>query len=105
MGYASNRGHDSIAVLAVGEEDGALSLLACQLTSTFATAASCQPAQWPPRDCPRDFSLCGKNGKWVVVANQDSDSIVVFDRDILTGLLSPTGIFVPCPAPVCIVPV
>jgi len=102
--YASNRGHDSIATFSIEAEDGSLSLLSCQLTSISATPASSQSAEWPPRDCPRDFSLCGEDGRWVIVGNQDSDSIVVFARNVRTGLLSPTGVSAPCPAPVCIIP-
>jgi len=103
--YASNRGHDSITVFSVDPDDGSLSPLANQLTSAAATADSKQPAAWPPRDCPRDFTLCGESGRWLIAGNQDSDSLVVFARDICTGLLSPIGVSAACPAPVCIIPI
>ncbi|WP_066629365.1 lactonase family protein [Labilibacter marinus] len=36
---------------------------------------------------PRDFEL-SKDGKWLLVGNQDSSSISVFERDVKSGLLT-----------------
>ncbi|MFY0626715.1 MAG: lactonase family protein [Reichenbachiella sp.] len=37
-------------------------------------------------ETPRDFTL-SPSGKWMIVANQDSDNVIVFKVDIETGLL------------------
>lgn len=102
--YASNRGHDSISCFQVGQ-DGTLAHKGMTLT---APDGAKQPpacdlaASWPPRDCPRDFNLCGEHGEWLVVGNQDSDTLVGFARDVKTGVLVATGTAVECPAPVCV---
>src|SRR5207244_8587307 len=69
--YVSNRGHNSIAVLSVAEPTGALVL--DQVVSTEG-------------DWPRNFSL-DPTGRWLLVANQRSDSVVVVGRDPDTGRL------------------
>jgi 6-phosphogluconolactonase len=73
--YASNRGHNSIAVFRVDATSGALSL-----RDTSPTAGR----------TPRMFSL-DPSGAFLLVANQDSDSIVGFKVNPKTGLLRPTG--------------
>jgi len=98
--YASNRGHDSIAVFAVGE-DKQLTFRGATLTSA-SKQGEVGPAVWPPVDCPRDFTLSGVNGEWVVVGNQDTDNVVVFARDLETGLLSSINVSAEVAAPVCI---
>jgi 6-phosphogluconolactonase len=50
---------------------------------------------------PRNFSI-SPNGNFLLVANQNSDNIVVFKRDKNTGLLTDTGTRVDVPNPVCI---
>ena len=83
--YASNRGHNSIAIFAVNPEDGALT--AVGHTSTHG-------------DGPRNFAL-SPDGKYLLVANQHTQNIVSFKRDETTGLLT----FVneaKAPTPVCI---
>ena len=50
---------------------------------------------------PRNFTL-SPSGRWLLVANQKSDSIVVFRIDPETGLPAPTGQTVAVPAPVCL---
>jgi 6-phosphogluconolactonase len=50
---------------------------------------------------PRNFVI-DPTGNYVLVANQDSNSIVVFTRSATTGLLSPTGTQLTVPAPVCL---
>lgn len=53
-------------------------------------------------ETPRNF-LIGPNGKFVLVANQNSDNIVAFKRDTATGLLSrPTNQQFSIKAPVCL---
>jgi len=83
--YVSNRGHNSIAVFSVGRE-GALALE--QMISTEG-------------DWPRNFSL-HPTGQWLLVANQRSDSVIVFARDSDTGRLTLTKQKLEIPSPVCL---
>ena len=84
--YVSNRGHNSIAVYSVAQSTGALVL--DQVVSTQG-------------DWPRNFSL-DRAGRWLLVANQRSDSVLVFGRDPQNGRLTPTRpaqrIAIPSPA-------
>jgi len=84
--YASNRGHNSIAVFSIANPTGKL-----------------EAAQWIPTegDWPRNFTL-DPSGRWLLVANQRSDSIVVFRRDEDSGRLTPTGQRLAIPSPVCL---
>jgi len=84
--YASNRGHDSIAILAVDPDTGRLSTVGYQSTL----------GQWP-----RHFAL-DPGGNWLLAANQNSDNVVVFHIDQLTGQLTPAGPGVHVPSPVCV---
>jgi 6-phosphogluconolactonase len=84
--YVSNRGHNSIAVFAVAKSTGALALE--QVVSTEG-------------DWPRNFSL-DPTGRWLLVANQRSDSVVVFGRDPDNGRLTPTRQRSAIPSPVCL---
>jgi 6-phosphogluconolactonase len=84
--YVSNRGHNSIAVLSVAESTGALAL--DQVVSTDG-------------DWPRNFTL-DPTGRWLLVANQRSDSVVVFGRDPDNGRLTPTRQRLALPSPVCL---
>lgn len=72
--YASNRGHNSIAVFSASE-DGSLQLL--DNTSVEG-------------DWPRNFVL-SPNEKFLLVANQNSNNITVFSVDAKNGLLGFTG--------------
>ncbi|HMF86752.1 MAG TPA: beta-propeller fold lactonase family protein, partial [Gemmatimonadaceae bacterium] len=83
--YVSNRGHHSIAVFSVAGS-GALALE--QVVSTQG-------------DWPRNFSF-DPTGRWLLVANQRSDSIVVFGRDPESGRLTPTQQRIALPSPVCL---
>jgi 6-phosphogluconolactonase len=85
--YASNRGHDSIAVFALDSNSGK------------ATNTQYEPTQGKT---PRHFSL-DPSGRWLIAENQDSDSVVVFAVDSQTGKLSPTGTSQTVGAPVCLV--
>lgn len=84
--YVSNRGHNSVAVFSVAESTGALML--DQVVSTEG-------------DWPRNFSL-DPSGRWLLVANQRSDSVVVFGRDPDNGRLTPTRQRIAIPSPVCL---
>jgi 6-phosphogluconolactonase len=84
--YGSNRGHDSIAIFAVEQESGRLTLVGHEPTRGRT---------------PRGFAL-DPTGSFLLVANQDSDSVVTFRVDRDTGRLSATGDVVEVPAPVCL---
>ena len=83
--YASNRGHNSIAIFKVNEADGTLTL----------TGHSKTHGEWP-----RNFSL-SPNDEYLLVANQHTNNIVSFKRDKTTGLLSFID-EINAPVPVCI---
>ena len=84
--YASNRGHDSIAVFAIDPARGALKLI--------------QHAPTQGRT-PRNFTI-DPTGQWLLAANQASNNIVVFRIDPATGRLTPAGDPVEAYSPVCI---
>jgi 6-phosphogluconolactonase len=86
--YVSNRGHNSIAVFSVAESSGEGALALEQLVSTEG-------------DWPRNFSL-DRAERWLLVANQRSDSVVVFGRDPDTGRLTPSRQRIALPSPVCL---
>ncbi len=88
--YVSNRGHNSIAVFSVAESMGGGALVLDQTISTEG-------------DWPRNFSL-DPTGRWLLVANQRSDTVVVFGRDPDTGRLTPTRPpqRIAIPSPVCV---
>ncbi|UNY99745.1 lactonase family protein [Zhouia spongiae] len=82
--YASNRGHNSIAIFKVGPAGNL-------------TVVGYEPVRG---NWPRNFSLSPKED-FLVVANQHSNNIVSFQRDKTTGLLTYTA-SVNAPSPVCI---
>jgi 6-phosphogluconolactonase len=84
--YASNRGHDSIAVFAIDSGKGTLTLVEHASTSG---------------KTPRNFAL-DPAGKLLFVANQESDNIIVFHIDEKTGKLTPTGKVLEVGQPVCV---
>ena len=84
--YCSNRGHNSIAVFAIDQASGKLTLV------------EHQPTQGKT---PRNFAIHPK-GKYLLAANQDSDDIVVFRIDPKSGRLSSIGRTVEVPSPVCL---
>lgn len=73
--YASNRGHDSIAIFAVDRTTGLLT-----------------PIGWEPTRgrTPRFFTL-DPSGTHLYAANQGSDTIVIFSVDPATGKLAASG--------------
>lgn len=82
--YASNRGHNSIAIFSI-EADGGLTLLGHESTQG---------------NGPRNFSLSPDNA-FLLVANQHTNNIVSFKRDKKTGSLEFIA-EVQAPTPVCI---
>jgi 6-phosphogluconolactonase len=84
--YSSNRGADDIAVFAV--EKGGRSLRKVQSQPTGGRT-------------PRNFSI-DPTGHYLLVANQRSNSLVVFRIDVATGLLTAVGPPVAVPSPACV---
>ena len=85
--YASNRGHDSIAIFEVEASSGLLRAIARAPTN----------GSWP-----RNFAI-DSTGTYLLAANQHSDNITVFRIDPETGSLDVTGNDISVNAPVCIV--
>lgn len=85
--YASNRGHDSLAVFSVDPENGLLTASGHALTL----------GEWP-----RSFGL-DPSGRFLWALNQRSDSIVIFRIDPVTGALEPTDVQLEIDAPACVV--
>jgi 6-phosphogluconolactonase len=73
--YASNRGHDSIAVYTVDAAKGTLTSVGYVPTGG---------------KTPRGFAI-DSTGRFLIAANQGSNNIVVFTIDQATGNLTPTG--------------
>ncbi len=84
--YGSNRGHDSIAVAELDPESRALEIV--EIVKTGGQE-------------PRNFTL-DPTGRWLLAANQKSDSITVFARDEVTGRLTATGTSIESATPVCL---
>jgi 6-phosphogluconolactonase len=85
--YASNRaGVDSIAVFAIDPVKGTLTLV-----GQYSTKGK----------TPRHFAI-DPTGTFLLAANEESNSIVVFKINPATGSLEPTGQSVEVPSPVCI---
>ena len=83
--YASNRGHNSIARFAIGESG--------QLTPMGFTSTRGKQ--------PRNFVI-ESSGRWLIVANQESNQLVVFRIDAVTGNLTPVGAPVEVYSPTCV---
>jgi len=84
--YASNRGHDSIAVFAIDPSKGTLTLVEHTLTQG---------------KTPRSFEI-DPTGKFLFAENQQSDNIVVFRIDKKSGRLTLTGQTIEVASPVCV---
>jgi 6-phosphogluconolactonase len=85
--YASNRGHDSIAVFAAETGTGRLT-----------------PVEHTPTQgrTPRNFAI-DPTGRWLFAENQASDSVVLFAVDSRSGRLKSTGRTLTIGSPVCAV--
>jgi 6-phosphogluconolactonase len=84
--YASNRGHDSIAIFKIDRNTGKLTLISHAFTM----------GGWP-----RDFEI-DPTGEFLFAANQNSNTIVSFRIDPESGELNPLGVSASIPNPVCI---
>ena len=84
--FASNRGHDTIAVFSIDRKTGALTL-----ADHFPTQGK----------TPRNFEI-DPTGKLLFVANQDTNNIAVFQIDSNSGRLTPTKQTLQVPSPVCL---
>ncbi len=84
--YASNRGHDSIAVFAIDASKGGLSPV--EYVSTKGQS-------------PRNFEI-SPGGSWLFNANQKSDNLVIFRIHPQTGRLTATGRVLELAQPVCV---
>ena len=84
--YASNRGHDSIAVFAIDAGKGTLTPI--EYISTQGKT-------------PRSFEI-DPSGSLLFAADQESHKIVIFRIDTSTGRLMPAGKALDVPSPVCI---
>jgi 6-phosphogluconolactonase len=83
--YASNRGHDSIAIFRI-EATGEL-----QVAGHVSTRGR----------TPRNFAIT-PDGQWLLAANQDSNSVVLFRIEPQSGLPVYAGVDLPVSKPVCI---
>lgn len=84
--YATNRGHNSIAIYSIDQLNGRLAIIGHQ--STYGRG-------------PRHFTF-DPTGQYLVVANQDTYSLVTFRMDPMSGELSATEHVAQVPTPVCI---
>ncbi len=85
--YCSNRGDsNTIAIFKINQKNGKLTLINIQSTLGIK---------------PRNFNIT-KDGKLLLVGNQESNEIVVFKIDQAKGLLADTGKRISVPSPACI---
>jgi 6-phosphogluconolactonase len=84
--FASNRGHDTIALFSIDSKTGALTLV-----DHFPTQGK----------TPRNFEI-DPSGKYLFVANQETNNIVVFQITPSTGRLTATKQTIEVPVPVCL---
>jgi 6-phosphogluconolactonase len=85
--YASNRGHDTIAMFRIDLTSGRLYPIGNASTRG---------------KTPRGFGI-DPTGNWLFAANQDSDNMSMFRLDQKTGNLSPAGDMIEVFSPVCVV--
>lgn len=85
--YSSNRGElNNLCIFGVDSSSGILSVKGYQ--SALGRK-------------PRNFTI-SPDGRYLLVANQDSDQVIVFSRDLQSGLLTDTGKRIDVPNPVCL---
>ena len=84
--YASNRGHESVVLFEVDEDEGTLTYVEEQGTGGRK---------------PRHFEL-DRRGQHLIIANQDTNTLLVCRIDGGNGRLKPSGVFVDAPSPVCV---
>lgn len=85
--YCSNRGEsNTLTIFKIDQQTGKLSTIGYQ--STLGKT-------------PRNFNF-DPSGNFILVANQNSDDIIIFKRDKVTGLLTDTGKRIFIGKPVCL---
>ncbi|MCF8359135.1 MAG: lactonase family protein [Prolixibacteraceae bacterium] len=84
--YASNRGHNSIAIFRVDNEPGIIDRVGWQTSGC---------------DFTRNFCI-DPEGKFLLAANRNTNNVVVFSIDNETGLLTNTGNSISVSLPVCL---
>ncbi len=85
--YCSNRGDaNSITIFKINEKKGSLTVVGHQSTMG---------------KTPRNFTL-DPTGNFLLVANQETDNIIIFKVDKATGLLTDTGKSISVSKPVCL---
>jgi 6-phosphogluconolactonase len=85
--YASNRDNETtISIFSIDQATGRLTSIGHQSTMG---------------EEPRNFTI-DPTGKFLLVANVGSSSVVVFKRNLKTGLLTKTGIKINLPTPSCL---
>lgn len=84
--YATNRGHDSLAIYSVDPDTGLLELIGHEPTRG---------------GHPRNFAI-DQYGEFLFMTNRDDNNLVLFEMDQETGLLNYTGVEVEIPLAVCV---
>lgn len=84
--YASNRGHNSVALFQIDAGKGTLTWVEEQGTGGRT---------------PRHFGL-DPSARHMVIANQDSDTLLACSVDAGNGRLKPSGVTAAAPSPVCV---
>lgn len=84
--YGSNRGHDSIVMYSIDPISGKLTLIGYQAAGGAV---------------PRNFMLT-PDGRWMLVAHQNSSTVSAFRVDAATGRLTPAGVPSRVATPVCL---
>jgi 6-phosphogluconolactonase len=83
--YVSNRGHNSVVLFSVDPDKGTLTYIEEQGTGG---------------KTPRHFGI-QPSAKHMVIANQDSDTLLACRIDSGNGRLKPSGVFAEAPMPMC----
>ena len=84
--YASNRGHNSVVLFNVDQENGTLTYVEEQGTGGFT---------------PRHFGI-EPSARHLAIANQDSNTVLVARIDAGNGRLKPSGVVANVASPVCV---
>lgn len=84
--YATNRGHDSLAIYSIDSSTGHLALLGHEPTRG---------------GHPRNFAI-DKYGEYIFMTNRDEGNLVLFQRHSKTGLIEYAGLEVAIPRAICV---
>jgi 6-phosphogluconolactonase len=84
--YGSNRGHDSIVIYRINQQNGQLTLVGFQTQGI---------------DEPRHFNI-DPSGQYCLIGNQDINNVALFSIDQTSGLLTPTPATLDIGKPICI---